>query len=398
MTLFPSTAVERTMKVQEVILSAAAKKITWIQAAQILRISDRSMRRWKWRYEHHGYDGLFDRRRQRPSPKRAPMVEVERILGLYRDRYAGFNMRHFHEKLKTEHEVTLSYSFVKAALQTAGLVAKKVERGRHRKRRERKDCLGEMLHIDGSPHEWLTLCPGEKQVMIAVVDDATSQMLYGQLFEEESTESIMTALRFIFEKFGLPLMLYSDRASWAFHTPVVGGKVDKLNLTQVGRALDRLGVDHQPAYSPQARGRSERLNRTLQDRLINELRLAGIKDVMAANRYLNEVYIPQHNKRFAVEAKASQNLFVSCKGVDLNQILCEECERVVGKDNVVRFENLTLQVEKQTYLSSCAGRRVLVRRHLDQTISLWLGAKSLGIYDSQGLALNTQTRKRKKAA
>lgn len=397
MTLYPTTAVERTMKVQEVILRAAAKKITWIQAAQILRISDRSMRRWKMRYEKYGYDGLIDRRRQRPSPKRAPMKEVEKILTLYRETYHGFNVRHYHEQLMEKHNVTLSYSFVKAALQTAGLVARMTVRGRHRKRRERKDCFGEMMHIDGSPHEWLSLCPGEKQTMIAVIDDATSRMLYGQLFEEEDTESIMKALHFVFVKYGLPLMLYCDRASWAFHTPVAGGKVDKLNLTQVGRALDRLGVEHQPAYSPQARGRSERLNRTTQDRVVNELRVAGIKDVQAANRYLEEVYIPNHNKRFVVEPKAPQSLFVSCKPMQLDQILCEEWDRVVGKDNVVRFDNLKLQIEKQSNLTTCAGRRVKVRYHLNHTISIWLGPKSLGIYDSQGLALNTKPPKEKAA-
>ena len=393
MALYPDTAVERAMRIQEVILRATSGEITWIQASRIIGVSERTMRRWKARYEKHGYDGLFDRRRRRPSPKRVPLKEVEKTLSLYREKYFDFNVRHFHQMLVREHGVGLSYTFVKKALQEAGLVRRKRSRGRHRKRRERKGCFGEMLHIDGSKHEWLALCAGQHQVAVVMTDDATGRILYCQLCEEETVWAILTALREVFGEYGLPLSLYSDRAGWAFHTPKAGGKVDRENLTQVGRALERLGIEHIPSYSPQARGRSERANRTLQDRVISELRLAGIRTVEEANAYLKQRYVPSHNELFAVDAREPENLFVSCRGTNLDQYLCLEHERVVGRDNVVRYENRALQIDKQRGRATCAGRRVLVRHHLDGTITLWLGSKALGIYDSQGLALHTNQRK-----
>jgi len=216
-----------------------------------------------------------DKRLQRPSVHAAPPGEVERVLRLYRERYGGFNVRHFYEIVCREHGVTVSYSFVKQALQRAGLVKKHRARGRHRRRREPRACCGEMLHLDGSPHAWLALVPDLRATLIAV-DDATKQVLYAQLVEAESTSSVMTALWAVFTTWGLPMALYSDRASWALYTPTAKGPVDKTRLTQVGRALAHLGVEHIPAYSPQARGRSERLNRTVQDRLVNELRVAGV--------------------------------------------------------------------------------------------------------------------------
>lgn len=392
MTLYPPVAVERMMKVQEVILRAMSGELTWIQAAWILGVSDRTMRRWKARYEKYGYDGLYDRRRGRPSPKRVPMHEVERILRLYRERYPGFNVRHFHQTIQREHGVTLSYTFVKKALQQAGLVKKKRSRGRHRLRRERKPCFGEMLHIDGSAHRWLALSPEQELVMISVVDDATSRLLYAQLWDEESTRVIFIVLKAVFEQYGLPMSVYSDRASWAFYTPKAGGKVDKDNPTQVGRALERLGIEHIPSYSPQARGRSERMNRTLQDRVVNELRAAGISDVDTANRYLRERYIPVHNELFCVPAREPQSMFVGVRGVDLDQILCEEQKRVVGQDNVVRYKNRALQITKQRNRSTCAGRHVVVREHVDGRLSIWLGPTCLGIYDCKDQALEAKKR------
>lgn len=248
-------AVERAMKMQEIVLRAMSGTITWLQAADILRLSPRTVRRWRARYERQGYDGLLDRRGRQPSPRRVPLTEVERVLRLYRERYLGFNVRHFLEIARREHGVTLSYSFVRQALQGAGLVAKRRPRGRHRLRREPRACVGEMLHLDGSPHAWLALVPDERQTLMAVVDDATTRVLYAQLVAAESTETVMAALRAVFAELGLPMALYPDRAGWAFYTPKAGGAGDKTKLTQVGRALKRLGVEHIPAYSPQARRR-----------------------------------------------------------------------------------------------------------------------------------------------
>jgi hypothetical protein len=236
-----------------------------VQAADILGYSPRTIRRIRWRLRHFGYDGLLDRRRQTPSPKRAPVAEVQRLLALHRERYLGFNIRHFHQLARREHGVRFCYAFVKKALQTAGLVAKHQPRGRHRPRREPRACFGELLHLDGSRHHWLALCPERWFTLIAVVDDATKRLLYAALHDGgESVAAIMTALRHVLERYGTPIALYTDRAHWAVHTPTSGSAPDPRRPTQVGRALARLGIEHILGYSPQARGRSERANRTLQ--------------------------------------------------------------------------------------------------------------------------------------
>lgn len=373
------------MKLQQVMLKAMSGELTWLEAADILRMSPRSLRRWRWRYQAHGYDGLLDRRTGLPSPRRAPHGEVEAVLRLYRESYLGFNVRHFHQLARKEHDLRLSYSFVKKALQEAGLVRKRRPRGRHRMRRERRRCFGEMLHIDGSPHRWLALNPEEDWSLIVIIDDATSQVLYAQLWEEETVEAIMSALKEVFETHGLPMALYSDRAGWAFHTPEAGGAVDRKKLTQVGRALKQLGVEHIPAYSPQARGRSERMNRTFQDRLVNELKsIAKAKTVEQANQYLRERYLDSHNAFFAVKPQDDESAFVRLGAVDLNQVLCHEEERVVAKDNTVRMDGVVMQIPKQLGRRTCEGLRVLVRRHLDGWHSIHWGQRELGIYSPEG--------------
>jgi len=384
---YPPGAVERAMKAHEVIMRALNGQLTWIQAAEILGRSPRSIRRLRWLLQHRGYDGLFDRRRRTPSPKRAPVAEVQRLLALYRERYQGFNVRHFHQLARRQHGVRFCYAFVKKALQSAGLVPKHRPRGRHRRRREPRPCFGELLHLDGSRHRWLALVPDRWFTLIAVVDDATKRLLYAQLGEGgESVEAIMTALRAVLEPEGVPMALYTDRAHWAVHTPVAGGGPDRRRPTQVGRALARLGIEHILGYSPAARGRSERVNRTLQDRLVNELRVAGITTVAAANRYLRERFIPAFNVEFARPPADPASAFVPLDRVDLDQILCVEEERVVGRDNVVVLGGVALQVAKQPGRRSCAGLRVLVRRHLDGQYSIWYGARCLGRYDRQGRA------------
>ena len=254
--LYPPSAVRRAMQVKEVLLRAMNKEYSWLRAAEILGITARGLRRLRQRMEKFGYEGLVDMRRGRPSPRRTPVAEIERILSLYREKYSGFNGRHFFHTVRREHEVKLSYSCVKQILQGAGLQKKARARGRHRLRREPKAHFGEMLHLDGSPHSWLALLSQAKQTLIQVVDDATSRVLYAQLWSGETTQAVMTALRDVVRQFGIPMSLYTDRAGWAFETPKAGGPVDKTHLTQVGEALARLGIEHIPAYSPQARGPS----------------------------------------------------------------------------------------------------------------------------------------------
>ena len=390
------TPQERAMKMQEVLVRAMAGELTWIQAADLMRVSARTMRRWRHRLEIWGVPGLVDRR-LRCSPRKAPGRIVLWILRRYKSRYRGFNVRHFHAILKREHGFRYSYSFVRQVLQLGGLVIKKRPRGRHRLRREPRAMFGELLHIDGSRHRWLARAPEEWASLITVVDDATKQLLYAQLVEAESTATIMAALGAVFTHWGLPQALYSDRASWAAHTPVKDEPVDKTRLTQVGRALKRLGVEHILAYSPQARGRSERVNRTLQDRLVNELRIHGIRSIEAANRYLTDRFLPNHNLEFGRAPSDPVSAFVSLGGVDLNQILCFEEERVVHKDNTVGCEGLRLQVLKQRGRATCAGLLLTVRRHLNDTYTVWKGSQKLASYDSRGRISSPETAAKKAA-
>jgi transposase len=271
---YSKAAVERAMKIQEVLLRAMARKITWWQAAEILGFSDRHLRRIRERYQEFGYESMFDKRRGQPSPKRVLFARVEKVLALYRDQYFDLNVRHFHEKLREQHEVELSYTWVKSVLQGAGLVARQRQRGVHRKRRPRRPLAGMLLHIDGSRHQWFQ---DERWYdLIVILDDATSEIYYAQLTEEESTLTVMAGWKEVIAHKGVFCALYSDRGSHFWLTPKAGGKIDPHRLTQVGRALRELGVQMIPAYSPQARGRSERNFGTWQGRLPQELRLRGI--------------------------------------------------------------------------------------------------------------------------
>ena len=379
---YPRAAVERAMKVQEVVLRAMAKKISWYQAAEIIGISDRQMRRWRERYEEHGYDGLIDRRRGRPSEKRVPVARVEQVLGLYREKYFDLNVRHFHEKLCEEHGIELSYTWVKLALQGAGLVAKARKRGVHRRRRERRPLPGMLLHIDGSRHQWFQ---DERWYdLIVILDDATSEIYYAQLVDEESTATVMTAVREVIERKGLFCALYSDRGSHFWLTPKAGGKVDPHRVTQLGRALRDLGVQMIPAYSPQARGRSERSFGTWQGRLPQELRLQQISTVAQANCFLREHYVAEFNQRFQVAAAQRGTAFTNCPRRDLDLVFSLQFERAVGRDNTVSFQNLALQIDKVSWRGTLAGCTVVVHQHLDGTLSLTHGPRRLGRYTSQG--------------
>lgn len=386
--LYPPAALERAMTIREVVLRAMSGEISWIQAAEIIGCTPRSLRRWRWRFEHHGYDGLLDRRRGRPSPRKAPFAEVQRFLHLYRQHYGGFNARHFHDIARRDHGLTLSYTYVKTALPRAGLLPQHRARGRHRRRREPRPCFGELVHLDGSRHRWLALCPAQYHTLIVAVDDATKRVLYAQLVDGgESLVALMTALRTLLTQHGIPGALYTDRAGWAVYTPTSGTAPDRRRLTQVGRALARLGIEHIVSFSPQARGRSERMNRTLQDRLVNELRAANIRTLEAANRYLQQRFLPTFNARFGRAPLDPTSAFVPVGRVDLEQILCHEEGRTVARDNTVILDGVVLQIDKQRGRRTCAGLPVLVRRHLDGRHSIWWGPRCLGLYTAAGRAL-----------
>jgi transposase len=385
MKLYSGAAVERTMKMQEVILQALAKKIHWWQAAEILGLSDRQMRRWKRRYERFGYDGLYDRRKGQPSPRRVPLETVEGVLSLYREKYFDFNVRHFHEKLREEHGIPLSYMWVKLALQGAGLVKKGRKRGVHRKRRPRRPLPGMLLHLDGSEHRWFH--DDRWYDLLVVMDDATSAIYYAQLVEEESTRTVMAALREVLEQRGCFCALYSDRASHFFQTPKAGEPVDRQSLTQVGRALAELRIQMIPSYSPQARGRGERNFQTWQGRLPQELRLHGIRTLDDANAFLRRSYIRQFNSKFAVPAAQPGTAFLRTRRTDLDQVFSLQHERVVNRDNTVSWAHRSLQIEKTSWRGTLAGCRVLVCEHLDGRLSIVYGPHRLGLYTAEGKPL-----------
>jgi hypothetical protein len=328
------------------------------------------------------------------SPKRVSLEVCERVLGLYRERYYGLNMRHFHEKLQEEHGIELSYTWVQKALQGAGLVAKRSKRGTHRRRRPRRPMPGMLLHIDGSKHCWFQ--NSQRYDLIVILDDATSEIYYAQLVEEESTRTVMAGLREVIENKGLFCALYSDRGSHFFVTPKAGEPVDKHRLTQVGRALKELGVQMIPAYSPQARGRSERNFGTWQGRLPQELRLAGISTLEAANRFLREHYIEAFNRKFTVAPEQKASAFRRSSRLDLDWVFTVQTERIVAKDNTVGIGDRVWQIEKSRFRSTLAGCTVTIHEHLDGRVSLRYGPHVVGRFDRQGRPLTKSNERRGK--
>jgi transposase len=379
---YSAAELERMMKVQDVMLKAMAKKITWWAAAEIIGVSDRTMRRWHQRLEEDGYDGLADRRKGKPSSHRVALKTAEEVLRLYREKYYDLNMRHFHEKLKEEHQIDLSYTWVQQALQGAGLVAGRRKRGPHRRRRPRRPLPGMLLHIDGSKHQWFN--DDRWHDLIVILDDATSEIYYAQLVDEESTRTVMSGLREVIETKGLFCALYSDRGSHFFVTPKAGEKVDKHRLTQVGRAMKELGVQMIPAYSPQARGRSERSFGTWQGRLPQELRLAKISEREEANRFLREKYIGEFNTKFSAAASEKGTAFRKCSRKDLDWIFTVQTERVVAKDNTVEIGDRQWQIDKTKFRSTLAGCTVTIHEHLNGEVSLRYGPHEIGHFDRQG--------------
>jgi transposase len=394
---YPQPALERAMKVQEVILRAISGQIHWIQAAEILGISDRQMRRWKWRYEKHGYDGLYDRRRKMPSPKRPPLETVEKVLRLYREKYFDFNMSHFYDKLKKEHNIKLSYNWVRLALEGAGLVEKRSRHDPHRKRRPRKPLIGMMLHMDGSPHDWFG--NGTEYDIVTISDDANNEVYDIALVDEEDSHTCMSMIRNVVEKKGIFCSLYSDRASHFFLTKKAGEEVSKDNLTQVGRALQEIGSQHIPSYSPQARGRSERLNQTYQGRIPQELRLRGIKTKEEANKYLRTEYLKEHNRRFAVKPEQQGSAFIPVpKTMDLDKIFCFKHERTVNNDNTVSYNHRILQIGPSELRVSFARSKVMVYEHLDGSITIGYGPHMVGYYPPKDLSTNSHYPQKEKVA
>jgi transposase len=365
-------------------------EITQAEAAELLGVKERTFRRWRDRYREDGEAGLADRRLGRRSPRRAPEAEIERMLGLFRDKYSDFTVKHFHEHLEKRHGYKLGYTVTKLHLHRAGLVRPAVKRSAHRKKRPRRPLVGMLLHQDGSRHAWLA---GQPQLdLIATMDDATSAIYSLFLVEEEGTASTFRGLREVVEGHGLFCALYTDRGSHYFHTPVAGEKVSKTQLTQVGRALAQLGIEHIAAYSPEARGRCERVFRTLQDRLPKELRLAGIETVEAANAWLAETYMAEHNRAFAIAAQKEGTAFVADRLGAWREILCIVEERVVGNDNTIAWDGRRLQLPQSRLRPHFVRAKVRLHAYPDGGLSVFLGPHRLASYTAEGEIIVAPTR------
>ena len=371
------------MKRQEIILRAMSGEIKWYQAAQILGISDRQMRRVKHGYEKYGMDDLVDRRKGVPSPNRIPMEVAEKIVRLYREEYFDFNVKHFHEELQGNHDVHVSYTWTKLLLQEAGLVKRAKKRGQYRRRRERKPLSGMMLHLDGSPHRWFDSAEDERQTLLAILDDATSECLWAKFFPAEGTLEVLEGLAEVVKKHGTFISLYVDRASHFVYTPKAGEPPDRSVKTQVEKVLDELGIELIAAMSPEARGRSERNWRTMQGRLPQELRRAGVKDYEGANHYLRRTFIPKFNRRFSVRPKEEGTAFIPVVGVDIKRIFALRHERIVNKDNTISFNNRTLQLPKVRGIATLARRKVEIREHLNGALCVYLGRRLVAEFKAQ---------------
>lgn len=373
----------RQMRFEQIFDRWERSELSQSEAAELLGIGERSFRRWSVRHRDGGVAGLRDRRLG-PSPLRAAPEEIERMLGLYRDIYRGFTVKHFHEKLVTRHNYKLGYTVTKLHLQRTGLVTKAKSRSAHRKKRPRRPMTGMMLHQDASTHAWLpgTAC---KHDLVVTLDDATGAIYSAFLTDEEGTASSFRGLREVVARHGLFCSLYTDRGSHYFFTPAAGGKVSKTVLTQVGRALKQLGIEAIAGYSPQGRGRSERAFLTLQDRLPKELRLAGIDTVEAANNWLTETFIGEYNRLFAVEPEQAESAFVPDKIGAWREVLCIQEERVVGNDNTVKWEKLSLQLPPSRLRPHFVKATVRVHAYPDGRLAVYLGPHRLADYDARGV-------------
>ncbi len=370
----------RKMRFEEAYGGWQTRRLTQEEAAKLLGVCERTFRRYLDRYEDEGLDGLIDKRLMQMSYRRAPVDEVMALTERYRSRHLGWNVKHFYAWYRREGG-SRSYSWVKNTLQGAGLVTKAVKRGAHRKRRERAPWPGMMLHQDGSRHAWVV---GQQWDLIVTMDDATSEHYSMFFVPEEGTTSSFQGVREVILSRGLFSSLYTDRGSHYWITPEVGGKVDKVNLTQFGRALKHLGIEMIPAYSPEARGRSERAFATHQGRLPKALVAAGITTLEAANGYLEEVYRPAFNAEFPQPALEEGSAFVPWIGGALDDILCEQYERTVGHDNCVRFEGVTLQIPADRHRCHYIKAKVRVRRYPDASLAVFHGPRKLADYDAQG--------------
>jgi len=371
----------RQMRFEEAFDLWQTRTLTQEEAAQLLGVCDRTFRRYIDRFEEDGLQGLMDKRMDQVSHLRAPVDEVMALAGLYKECYDGWNVRHFYEHYRDNHQGTRSYTWVKNRLQEKGLVKRGRLKGAHRKRRDPAPIVGLMVHQDASTHEWV---PGQSWDLVVTMDDATNEIYSAFFVEEEGTWSSLRGVSETIKKHGIFSSFYSDRGSHYWYTPEAGGKVDKDNLTQFGRAMQQLGIEMIAAYSPEARGRSERMFQTLQGRLPNELALAGITDMSDANRFLAKRFLPRFNKSFKRPAREDGSAFVPILDQRLDDILCLQSERSVRPDNCVSYQGLLLQIPGDRYRAYYRKAKVRVHEYADGTVAIFYGPRRLADYGPTG--------------
>jgi len=381
----------RRMRFEEAYGGWQKGRLSQEEAAEIVGVCSRTFRRQIGRYEENGLSGLDDKRLTQASHRRAPVDEVMALGERYKSSYKGWNVKHFYSWYSREGGVR-SYTWVKNTLQGQGLVLKLKKKGSHRKRRDRSPLPGMMLHQDGSDHEWVL---GTKWDLIVTMDDATNEHYSMFFVHEEGTASSFQGIQDVILKKGLFSSLYTDRGSHYWFTPKEGGKVSKTQLTQFGRAMQQLGIEMIPAYSPEARGRSERMFRTHQGRLPKELAAHNITTIDAANHYLRKVYQPAFNKEFKQKPLEEGSAFVPWVGTHIEDTLCEHHERTVSPDNCVSFDGIILQIPPDRYRCHYVRVRVKVHRYTDGSLAIFHGPRKLADYDENG---KLKTKKKEKAA
>jgi len=376
----------RKMRFEELYERCQEKRLTQEDAARELGVCERTFRRYIDRYEEDGTEGLLDKRLTQESNRLAPVDEVMAVTSKYKQGHRGWNVRHFYSRYKSDGGQR-SYSWVKNTLQSKNLVPKTRKKGKHRKRRERLPLPGMMLYQDGSTHEWV---PGKKWDLIVTMDDATNEHYSMFFVDEEGTASSFKGVRDVILKHGLFSSFYTDRGSHYWYTPEEGGKVSKTQLTQFGRAMKQLGILMIPSYSPEARGRIERVFGTHQDRLVKELAFHEITEMNDANQYLVQTYQPAYNAEFVQPALEEGSAFIPWVGADIDDILCEQHERVVTGDNCVNFGGKVLQISANRYRCHYVKVRVRVHRYTDGSLAIFHGPRKLATYDANGKIAVTQ--------
>ena len=373
---------------REVLVKAIEGRIRWIQAADILGLSPRQIRRLKGRFALWGQKGLEDWRRGRPMHKRIPERTVRELCRLKRELYPDFSVRHFHQFATEKHGLKISETWTRVVLQTAGLVDKCEGRGVYRRRRERRPMVGMLLHLDASTHEWLVGLP--RRDLVVMLDDADGRVLFARFYEQEGTASTLEALMHVLVRYGRFCELYTDRGSHFCRTPEAGGGPDQAHIGQVSRVLKMLGIRQILARSPQARGRSERAFGTIQGRLPQELRAFGVQDYAAANAYLQKTFVPDFNRRFTVRPAEPESAFTPVSGLNLEMLLSIQHERVVRNDSTVVFEKLLLQLPPTKDRQHYVRCPVLVHEFVNGTLGLSYQGQLLARFNRQGSLLPAQ--------